>query len=89
MSPGYLPHLLNYVKFNGDEIWRIIGVFDVEDENSDFEEMVKLVRNESLGNRQWNNSGRYWKNSSICIYLNNEFYNLIDSAHKNLIDTTK
>ena len=42
----------NYVSFNG-EIWRIIGVFNTEDENGVVKPRIKLVRNESLGQLSW------------------------------------
>ena len=39
----------NYVKFN-DELWRIIGVFDVDDGTGKIEKRMKIIRNESIGN---------------------------------------
>ena len=44
----------NYVKFN-DELWRIIGVFDVDDGTGKIEKRLKIVRNESIGNYSWDN----------------------------------
>ena len=44
----------NYVKFNG-ELWRIIGVFDVDDGTGKIEKRLKIVRNESIGNYSWDN----------------------------------
>ena len=44
----------NYVKFN-DELWRIIGVFDVDDGKGKIEKRLKIVRNESIGNYSWDN----------------------------------
>ena len=44
----------NYVKFN-DELWRIIGVFDVDDGTGKMEKRMKIVRNESIGNYSWDN----------------------------------
>ena len=44
----------NYVKFN-DELWRIIGVFDVDDGTGKIEKRLKIVRNESIGNYAWDN----------------------------------
>ncbi len=44
----------NYVKFN-DELWRIIGVFDVDDGTGKIEKRMKIVRNESIGNYAWDN----------------------------------
>ena len=50
----------NYLKFN-DETWRIIGVFNNittidEQGNEKTESLVKIVRNESLGNYSWDSS---------------------------------
>ncbi|MBD9098015.1 hypothetical protein EGP98_00195 [bacterium] len=45
----------NYVKFN-DELWRIIGVFDVEDGTGKIEKRMKIIRNESIGDYSWDNS---------------------------------
>ena len=44
----------NYVKFN-DELWRIIGVFDVDDGTGKIEKRMKIMRNESIGNLSWDN----------------------------------
>ena len=44
----------NYVKFN-DELWRIIGVFDVDDGTGKMEKRMKIIRNESIGNYAWDN----------------------------------
>ena len=46
----------NYLKFN-DEIWRIIGIFNVYNvETKKYEKLVKIVRNDSLGNYSWDSS---------------------------------
>ena len=45
----------NYVSFNG-ETWRIIGVFEVEEENGNFEKRLKIMRNESIGAYSWDAS---------------------------------
>ena len=44
----------NYVKFN-DELWRIIGVFDVDDGTGKIEKRMKIIRNESIGDYSWDN----------------------------------
>ena len=44
----------NYVKFN-DELWRIIGVFDVDDGTGKIEKRMKIIRNESIGMYSWDN----------------------------------
>ena len=58
----------NYLKFN-NEIWRIIGIFnnittiDEEQGIEKKESLVKIVRNESLGNYSWDSSGSDKNNS--------------------------
>ena len=44
----------NYAEFN-DELWRIIGVFTVDDGTGNVEERLKIIRNESIGNYSWDN----------------------------------
>ena len=44
----------NYVQFN-DELWRIIGVFTVDDGTGKTEERLKIIRNESIGTYSWDN----------------------------------
>ena len=66
----------NYVSFN-NELWRIIGVIDGK---------IKIIRNESIGNMQWNSTrNNNWNNASLKSYLNGEYYNSIDSTYKNMI----
>jgi hypothetical protein len=45
----------NYVSFN-DELWRIIGVFEVENESGTKEYRLKLIRNDSIGGYSWDTS---------------------------------
>ena len=46
----------NYVTFNGESAgWRIIGVFDTEDENGNVSKRVKLVRATSIGSYSYDN----------------------------------
>ena len=79
----------NYVEFN-NELWRIIGVFKVEDENGNWEERVKLIRNESLDRKQWNSSNvNEWVGSTMQVYLNEEYYNLLNDNSKQLINASK
>ncbi len=42
----------NYVLFN-DELWRIIGIFDKNTHEVEGTELVKIIRNESIGNYSW------------------------------------
>ena len=46
----------NYVEFGNDnELWRIIGIFEVDTPNGK-EELVKIVREDSIGNMSWDSS---------------------------------
>lgn len=51
----------NYISFNG-EMWRIIGVFDVDDGTGKIEKRVKIIRDSSIGAYSW-----YTSSSSINI----------------------
>ena len=46
----------NYVTFNGEDAgWRIIGIFDTEDENGNVSKRVKLIRATSIGSYAYDN----------------------------------
>ena len=46
----------NYLNFN-DETWRIIGIFNVYNvETNKYENLVKIIRNEPLGKYSWDSS---------------------------------
>ncbi len=46
----------NYVTFNGESAgWRIIGIFDTEDENGNVEKRIKLIRASSIGSYAYDN----------------------------------
>ena len=79
----------NYVKFN-NELWRIIGVFDVKSsESGSTEKRIKIIRNDSLGNMAWDtNTVNNWRIASLQIYLNGEYYNGLDSVSQDLIGDT-
>ncbi len=76
----------NYVSFN-DELWRIIGVFDVKSfENGPEEKRLKIIRDELIGYRAWNEvSDDVWNNSSLAEYLNTEYYSSLTVKAKQLI----
>lgn len=64
----------NYVKFNGDETWRIVGIFDTEDGNGNWDTRIKLIRNGSIGTMSWNSSNvNEWVGSTVQVYLNNTY----------------
>ena len=80
----------NYVTFN-NELWRIIGVFTVEDENGKQAQRIKIVRNEKLSsNMAWDsNNINEWSSATLNSYLNGEYYNGIDDTSKNMTADTK
>ena len=79
----------NYIYFN-NELWRIIGIFTVEDENGKLEQKLKLVRNDVLNDVVWDtNRSNDWVNSTLNNYLNNDYYNTLSVEDKKMIATTK
>ena len=79
----------NYVTFN-DELWRIIGVFTVEDENGNKEQRIKIIRNESIGNYAWASIDvNEWPTASLNTYLNGDYYNNLSEDAKAMIGDTK
>ena len=86
----------NYVTFN-NELWRIIGVFTVEDENGNTEQRIKIIKGENLPDEMfWNadtstniNSTNDWNNSTINTYLNVDYYNSILNDYKDMIGISK
>ena len=79
----------NYVTFN-NELWRIIGVFTVEDENGNKEQRIKIIRNESIGNYAWaSNDVNEWSTASLQTYLNGDYYNSLSEEAKVMIGDAK
>ncbi len=75
----------NYIQFN-NELWRIIGIFDGQ---------LKIIRNESLGNMQWDDPDEQnqfgendWSKASLQTYLNNDYYETIDPEAQAKIDSS-
>ena len=79
----------NYVSFN-NELWRIIGVFDVKSSvNGQTEKRLKIIRNESLGQMAWDSADtNNWTSASLQTYLNGDYYNSLDSISQSLIGDT-
>ena len=60
----------NYVTFN-NEVWRILGVFPTDDGTGNIENRIKLVRNESIGDKYWDyTSSAYNYNTYDNLLLN-------------------
>ena len=77
----------NYLKFN-DEIWRIVGVFNVKDSTGKIERKIKLVRDESLGVFSWDATGNNnygfndWTEADLMKELNGDYLNTALTANK-------
>lgn len=80
----------NYVEFNG-ELWRVIGVFTVENSSGELEQRVKIMKNEFLSEtRAWNSSdSNDWPNAALKTYLNGDYYNSLADSSKQFIDDVK
>ncbi|MCI5734013.1 MAG: hypothetical protein MR297_02390 [Tenericutes bacterium] len=93
----------NYVTFN-NETWRIIGVFPTDDGTGKIENRVKLIRDESIGDKYWNNcidknrdficddtnkAMNDWTGATLNTYLNGTYLNSLDSTSKSLISNAK
>ena len=76
----------NYVSFN-NELWRIIGVFDVKSsEDGPTEKRLKIIRDESLGNMAWDDGNvNDWSQASLQEYLNGDYYSSLTSESQALI----
>ena len=94
---GNIPN--NYVKFNCDndgtncEVWRIIGVFEVDDGNGNYQQRIKLVRGSALPDEmQWdtreaegyaagNELGKNeWNGAKLNVFLNGDYFNKENTA---------
>lgn len=63
----------NYVWFN-NEIWRIIGVFDSSTHAVANTNLVKIIRDKSIGTIAWDKSNKNtWKTSSLKSLLNDYY----------------
>ena len=70
----------NYVLFN-DELWRVIGVFSMETEAGNTQNLVKLIRNETLDGLAWDGANdNDWSSATLQQQLNNGYLNATDST---------
>ena len=65
----------NYVWFN-NELWRIIGVFDENSHGVSGQNLVKIIRNDSIGGLVWHKSdANDWTTASLMTLLNGAYLN--------------
>ena len=79
----------NYVLFN-DELWRVIGVFSVTTESNGTQNLVKLIRNETLDGLAWHGSNTNdWSAATLQEQLNNGYLNATDTTCNFSANNTK
>ena len=70
----------NYIFFN-NETWRIIGIFDSNSHGVSNTNLVKIIRNDSIGGYAWDKSNTNdWPNSSLYHLLNDYYYTATDGT---------
>ena len=88
----------NYVSFN-NELWRIIGVMNnIETESGQVQSLVKIIRNDKLGNYVWDSSAsgvndgygvNEWSQADLMQELNNDYLgNVTIGTDGNWYDST-
>ncbi|MGM9834491.1 MAG: hypothetical protein ACI31M_01770 [Bacilli bacterium] len=75
----------NYLKFN-NEIWRIVGVFDVSKGDNRLESRVKIVRDSSISSDKYITSSNYSWGENLGLILNDYAVNKIIEEDINLFD---
>ena len=80
----------NYVRFN-NEVWRIIGVFPTDDGTGKIENRIKLIRNESIGNKYWDtgDSNNWARSATLNTELNTTYLNNLSPTAQSMIGNTK
>ncbi len=85
----------NYVTFN-NEVWRIIGIIPTEDTDGNVENRLKIIKDASIGDMEWNetedtttNTYNNWITGTLNTYLNNDYYNTLTSEAKSMIGTAR
>ena len=80
----------NYVTFN-NEVWRIIGVFPTDDGTGKIENRIKIIKNQSIGDKFWDTSGsnNWTRPATLNTELNETYLNSLDNTSKSMIGNTK
>ena len=80
----------NYVTFN-NEVWRILGVFPTDDGTGNIENRIKIIKDQSIGNKYWNtgNSNNWARPATLNTELNTTYLNSLTSEAQSMIGNTK
>ena len=86
----------NYVLFN-NELWRIIGVFSEDSHGASGQKLIKIIRNDSIGDIAWDSANTNdWSTASLQTTLNGDYLNgagsyastgIISDTARNMIET--
>lgn len=68
------PNPNNWLKFN-NENWRIIGIFTVETASGSKKQLLKIIRNDSIGSLPYNSTDNDWTYSTLHTILEENYYN--------------
>ena len=80
----------NYVTFN-NEVWRIIGVFPTDDGTGKIENRIKLIKDQSIGNKYWDTSGsnNWARPATLNTELNTTYLNSLTREAQSMIGDAK
>ena len=80
----------NYVTFN-NEVWRIIGVFPTDDGTGNIENRVKLIKDQSIGEYEWDDTCLFnWtRPATLNTYLNVTYLNGLISEAQSMVGDSK
>ena len=80
----------NYVTFN-NEVWRILGVFPTDDGTGNIENRIKIIKDQSIGNKYWNtsDSNNWARPATLNTELNTTYLNSLDSTSQSMIGQAK
>ena len=80
----------NYVTFN-NEVWRILGVFEADDGTGNIENRIKLIKDQSIGNKYWDTSGsnNWARPATLNTELNTTYLNSLTREAQNMIGNIK
>lgn len=89
----------NYVYFNCTddsdtstcEVWRIIGIFNVDDGTGNYEQRIKLIRGTDFADATYWNTVRNnnWPDASLKVYLNGTYYDSLSNTAQGMIDDAR
>jgi len=85
----------NYVTFN-NEVWRIIGIFPTDDGTGKIENRIKIIRDQSIGNKYWNttqvastSSYNNWAGATLKTELNTTYLTGLTRTSQSMIGDAK